>query len=165
MSRRVRAALAALMFGTLAAAASAQEATIAFSGLKANAGEPVEITADQLEMAQQSNDALFTGNVLVRQGDIRLASATLRVVYADANRSQIDRMIAEGDVLLTSPTEAAEARQAVYTLGAGEIEMTGDVLLTQAGNVMSGEKLIVDIEAGAGRMEGRVKTILQPQGN
>jgi lipopolysaccharide export system protein LptA len=43
--------------------------------------------------------------------------------------------------------------------------MTGEVLLTQGGNVMSGQKLTVDLTAGTGRMDGRVKTILQPSGN
>ncbi|WP_420353073.1 hypothetical protein [Paenirhodobacter sp.] len=40
--------------------------------------------------------------------------------------------------------------------------MTGDVVLKQGPNVMSGQKLMVDLRSGTGRMDGRVRTILQP---
>ena len=39
--------------------------------------------------------------------------------------------------------------------------MTGDVILTQGPNALSGERLIVDLTSGTGRMEGRVRTIFQ----
>jgi len=47
----------------------------------------------------------------------------------------------------------------------GRLVMTGDVLLTQGASVMSGQKLDVDLKTGVGRMDGRVRTILQPGGN
>ena len=42
--------------------------------------------------------------------------------------------------------------------------ITGDVLLTQGDNVMSGQKLTVDLKTGMGHMDGRVRTVLQPEG-
>lgn len=145
--------------------ALAQETGLAFEGLRAGAGDPVEITADQLEVAQSASTAEFTGNVLVIQGGLRLSSDRLTVEYVQGDNTKIDRLIAEGHVLLSTPAEAAEATRAVYVLTSQELEMTGNVVLTQAGNVMSGEKLVVNIADGTGRMDGRVRTILQPAGN
>ncbi len=68
-----------------------------------------------------------------------------------------------GGVTLTSPTEAAEGREAVYTVTSGEVVMTGDVLLTQGGSTIAGQKLIVDLDTGTGRMDGRVKTVIDPK--
>lgn len=147
------------------ATAHAQEASIAFEGLQAGAGEPVEITADQLEVTQSASTAEFTGHVLVIQGGLRLSSDTLTVEYVEGDKTRIDRLIAEGNVLLSTPAEAAQGARAVYLLTSQELEMTGDVVLTQGGNVMSGEKLLVDIAEGTGRMDGRVRTILQPAEN
>ena len=65
----------------------------------------------------------------------------------------------------TSPTEAAEAEEAVYDVKAGTVVMTGNVLLTQGDNVMSGNKLNVDLSTGAGTMDGRVRTLLKPAGS
>jgi len=53
----------------------------------------------------------------------------------------------------------------VYSVGAAEIVMTGDVVLTQGANALAGEELTVDLETGKGRMTGRVKTIFQTGGN
>lgn len=148
-----------------AGAVTAQETGLAFAGLRAGAGDPVEITADQLEVAQSASTAEFTGNVLVIQGGLRLSSDKLTVEYVQGDKTKIDRLVAEGNVLLSTPAEAAESTRAVYALTSQQLEMTGDVVLTQAGNVMSGETLIVNIADGTGRMDGRVRTILQPAGN
>ena len=40
--------------------------------------------------------------------------------------------------------------------------MTGDVLLTQGANALSSERLRIDLNAGTGALEGRVRTIFVP---
>jgi lipopolysaccharide export system protein LptA len=40
--------------------------------------------------------------------------------------------------------------------------MEGDVLLTQGQNALSSERLSIDLNAGTGRLEGRVQTIFVP---
>lgn len=154
---------AMLAFGPCAL--RAQETTLAFAGLQAGVGQPVEINSDQLEVSQTAATAQFTGNVTVRQGDLRLSADELIVEYAKGDKTKIDRMIATGHVLLSTPTEAAEAQQGIYSLATATLELSGSVLLTQGGSTISGNKLTVDLKSGTGRMDGRVKTILQPGGN
>lgn len=149
-------------------AAFAQGASVAFGGLKHDASQPVEITADELTVDQATGSAVFVGNVVAGQGEMRLSAARVQVHYATENgqaTGRIDRLVATGSVTLVNGAEAAEAAQAVYTVSAGEIVMTGDVILTQGINALSGEKLTVDLNTGSGRMEGRVKTIFQTGGN
>ncbi len=158
---RISAAFPVLvMLGLLVGAAQAQQ--VAFGGLRTDVTAPVEVTADSLAVNQTDGTATFTGNVLIVQGPMRLSAALVRVEYGNADRSRISRLHASGGVTLVSQAEAAEAREAVYDVAAGTVEMTGDVLLTQAENVLSGQRLTVDLRTGTGQMDGRVRTILQP---
>lgn len=142
-------------------AAVSQETNVAFGGLRHDSSLPVEVTADQLRIEQGNGTALFTGNVLVAQGVLKLTSQTLRVEYFKTDSSRIERIVAGGGVTIVSGQEAAaESRDAVYEVASGALTMTGDVLLTQGPNALSGERLFVDLNAGTGQMQGRVKTIL-----
>jgi lipopolysaccharide export system protein LptA len=149
----------------LSGPAVAQGTEIAFGGMKADTSAPVQVTADALSVDQTDGTAVFTGNVVVVQGDLKLTAAELHVEYASGADQKIERMRATGGVTLVNGTEAAEAREAVYEVADGSVVMSGDVVLTQGSNAMSGQKLTVDLETGTGRMDGRVTTILQPKKN
>jgi lipopolysaccharide export system protein LptA len=143
----------------------AQGTEIAFGGLKADTSQPVQVTADGLSVDQTDGNAVFTGNVVVTQGALKLTAAELHVEYATGADQKIERMHATGGVTLVNGTEAAQAQEAVYEVAAESVIMRGDVVLTQGKNAMSGQTLTVDLTTGKGRMEGRVTTILQPKKN
>ncbi|MEP5759824.1 MAG: LptA/OstA family protein [Litoreibacter sp.] len=152
------------LLAVLPVAAISQGANIAFGDTKIDPDAPVEITADELSVDQSNGSAIFAGNVVAGQGELRLSAGNVRVQYVIENgdpTSRIDKLYATGGVTLVNGPEAAEAREAVYSVDAGEIEMTGDVVLTQGQSALSGEKLIVDLNAGTGRIVGRVRTIFQ----
>lgn len=148
-------------------AAAPRGAQVPFGDFEHDASLPVEITSDALALDQAARTAIFTGAVKVGQGALRLAADRLEVRYLeDANapngQGGIERMLASGNVTLSNGTEAAEARTASYVVATGVVEMDGDVLLTQGGNALSGQKMHVDLNAGAATMEGRVQTIIIP---
>ncbi len=168
MNLFLRPALGLMLAICATTALLAQGATVAFGGLKHDASLPVEITADELTVDQQSGEAVFIGNVVAGQGEMRLSAARVQVQYAVVNgqpTGDIDTLVASGGVTLVNGGEAAEAANATYAVRAAEIVMTGDVILTQGVNALSGEKLTVDLNTGQGRMSGRVKTIFQTGGN
>lgn len=149
-------------------AASAQNANVAFGVAAHDKSLPVEITADELTVDQGTGSAVFLGNVVAGQGEMRLSAGRVQVQYAVEDGTAtgtIERLLASGGVTLVNGAEQAEARDAVYAVGTAEIVMTGDVILTQGPNALSGEKLIVDLTSGTGRMEGRVRTIFRTDGN
>ncbi|MDT8857700.1 lipopolysaccharide transport periplasmic protein LptA [Paracoccaceae bacterium Fryx2] len=163
MSHPFRTLLLTCALGLMPLGAAAQGADVAFGGLKQDTSLPVEIEADQLSINQADGTAVFTGNVLVGQGTMRLSAASVRVEYSQGGTG-IDRLLASGGVTLANATEAAESREAVYTIASGEVVMTGDVLLTQGSSALSGQKLVIDLKVGTGTMEGRVQTVFQPGG-
>jgi lipopolysaccharide export system protein LptA len=141
--------------------AHAQGTALGFGGLRQNPDAPVEVTSDRFEVNQADGVAIFTGNVVVVQGELRLGAGAVRVEYGDGG-SGIRRLHASGGVTLATSAEAAESREAVYTLASGELEMSGDVLVTQGAATIAGDRLVADLRAGTGRIEGRVKTVFRP---
>lgn len=160
---RIQSCLSVLALVLSGLAAQAQQ--VAFGGIRADISAPVEITSDTLSVNQADGSATFSGNVVIGQGDMRLQAQNVRVEYAQGDRTRIQKLHASGGVTLASVAEAAEAQEAVYEVTSGTIVLSGNVLLTQGANVMSGQKLTVDLSSGTGQMDGRVRTILQPGGN
>ncbi len=165
MSLSRLAALVVSAILALTAPALGQGAQVAFGGIKGDPTLPVEVTSDSFAVNQTDGAATFTGNVVIAQGDMRLSATEVRVEYARDNRTKIERLLATGGVTLVSGTDAAEAGEADYSISSGLVVMRGNVLLTQGVNAISGQVLTVDLATGTGRMEGRVKTVLQPGGN
>lgn len=156
----------ALAAGVLAlgGVAAAQEARIAFGDLAQDTTLPVEVTAETFAVNNADGTAVFSGNVVVTQGEMKLSAAEVRVAY-NQDQTAIDQLIASGGVTIVNLADAAEAREAVYTIDTGLIVLTGDVLLTQGPSAMAGQKLTVNLKDGTGVMEGRVTTTFVPGGN
>ncbi|NGM47001.1 lipopolysaccharide transport periplasmic protein LptA [Rhodobacter sp. SGA-6-6] len=160
---RTSLALAALL-AALSGPLSAQEAKVAFGGLAQDTSLPVEVQADMLSVNNADGTAVFEGNVLVGQGEMRLAAARVQVEYGRDGKS-IARLHATGGVTIANLADAAEAKEALYTIDTGVIVLTGDVLLTQGSSALSGQKLTIHLKDGTGVMEGRVSTVFVPGGN
>lgn len=141
-------------------AAYAQGANVAFGTFKADPTLPVEVTADTLDVNQADGSAVFNGNVLVGQGEMRLSANKVLVIY-NQEAGGIQRLVATGDVILVNGPDAAEAERAEYTIDSGVIVMTGNVLLTQGQNALTADRMTVNLTDGTANMTGRVKTILK----
>lgn len=138
----------------------AQGAQVAFGKVKQDTSLPVEVAADNLAVSQSDGTAIFTGNVLIGQGEMRLSAPKVLVVYHEES-NRILRLEATGGVTLVSGPDAAEAASADYNIDSGVILMQGNVLLMQGKNALTAERMTVDTKAGTAQMDGRVKTILQ----
>lgn len=145
-------------------AAWAQSGQIAFGNMQETAGLPVEVTADLLDVNQNDGTAIFTGNVMIGQGEMRLSAPRVRVIYKE-DQDGIERLQASGGVTLVSGQDAAEADNADYNLETGKIALNGNVLLLQGENAVSAQAMTVDTRSGTANMSGRVKTVLQQDGN
>jgi lipopolysaccharide export system protein LptA len=149
---------------TLAAASAGAQQKIAFGELNQDTTQPVQVTADQLAVNNADGTAVFSGNVIVVQGEMKLAAAEVKVTYG-TEQNDIESLVASGGVTVTNLGDAAEAQEAVYTIDSGVIVLSGDVLLTQGGSAMAGQKLTINLKDGTGVMEGRVTTTFQPGGD
>ena len=156
-------------------------------GLTANSGQPVRIESTSLEVRDKSRMATFTGNVKVTQGDSTVQCKVLVVFYEDntapapatksgpaiaspgGGKQQIKRMEAKGDVIITQKDQTATGENGLFDVKANTLTLTGNVVLTQGGNVLNGEKMVVNMTTGVTRVEssnkGPVRGLLIPGQN
>ena len=148
-----RASLAAVFLLVLGLGAGPLQAQV---GKGYDTSLPIEITADALEVQQEEQIAVFTGNVDAVQGELNLRADKLIVYYrANAEESNAIRLIEVfGNVFLSSPTEIAQGEKGVYNLDEDTIELTGGVVLTRGESVIRGERLDMDLISGRSRVSG-----------
>ena len=148
----------------MANVAASQGANVAFGALQQSTDLPVEVTADNLSVDQETGTAVFTDNVVIAQGEMRLSAAKVLVVYKTAAEG-IERLEASGGVTLVSGEDAAESEAANYDIDNGSIVMTGNVLLVQGPSVLSADQMTVQLREGTARMSGNIRTVLQTGDN
>ncbi|MDE0850073.1 lipopolysaccharide transport periplasmic protein LptA [Yoonia sp.] len=151
------------LFALLLAAPLAAQTNIDLGGITTNPNAPVEVAADSLSVDQETGTAIFEGNVVIGQGDLRIGASRAQVVY-DGATGNIASFEASGGVTFATATEAAEAQNANYDLINGKLVLTGDVILTQGPSALSADRMTIDVKTGNAQMEGRVRTVFQ-QGN
>lgn len=134
----------------------------AFGSGNVDSDAPVEVESDELKVNEADGTAEFIGNVVIVQGDMRLAAPRVLVIY-DTAGERISQMQATGGVTLVSGDDAAEAERADYDIDSGQVVMQGDVLVVQGESTLSGQRMVVNLESGDAQMEGRVRTILNPR--
>jgi len=153
---------ASLIAISLAAPAFAQQLT--FGGVEQDPNAPIEVASESLDVNQNTGSAVFTGDVVVTQGLMRLSAQRIEVFYTEGG-GEIDTMKATGGVTLINGDEAAEANQADYSVQTGQVLMTGNVLVTQGPSAVSADRMTVDIETGKAQLDGRVRTLLKQSTN
>lgn len=153
---------ATLLFASHGAAFA--QTNVALGGIAVDTSAAIEVTADSLSVDQDTGTAIFIGNVIISQGDLRLTAGRVEVVYG-AENSEIARLIASEGVTFVTADEAAEAQLADYDITTGLLTLTGEVLLTQGASAISAGRMIINVADGTATMDGRVRTVLQQGGN
>ncbi|MBY4894297.1 lipopolysaccharide transport periplasmic protein LptA [Rhodobacteraceae bacterium N5(2021)] len=152
--------LALLGFVLLLTQPAAAQVDIGFGGVAFDDRQPVEVTADGLTLDQTTGEAIFTGNVIVVQGDLRMAAGAVRIVYGTQGNQDVSEVIATGGVLVTRGADAAEGGSARYDVASALLTLSGNVLVTQGPTAISGDSMVVNMRAGNGSVDGRVRTVL-----
>jgi lipopolysaccharide export system protein LptA len=171
--------LAMVTCGEAGAQSAAQGVPNAMQGFSQNRDQPIQIEAASLEMRDKKKEATFSGNVKVVQGDTTMTSKMLVVFYESASAlgagnakaaaktappmqsaspgpggsSQIRRLEARGNVVVTQKDQVVTGQTAVFDTKTNLITMLGGVVLTHCKNVMRGDRLLVDMTTGVSRVE------------
>lgn len=150
--------------------------------------EPVSVEADHLEVFDKEKRAVYSGNVVVVQGESTMKSGRMVVFYANegqdaanpqgaqnaapalGNGNSLRRLETYDGTTIISKDQIAVGNQGVYDKESNRMVLTGNVALTQNGNVTKGEKLVYDLNTGVAVVEaapnaGRVKSLLIPNSN
>lgn len=120
---------------------------------------PIDIVADDLEVRQDQNIAIFRGMVEAKQGQLVLKAETLTVYYKGKSQTgedtpPIGRIDAAGNVEMSSPNEKAQGSWAIYDVERQIITLGGNVSLQQNDSVLLGDRLELDLSTGVTRFAG-----------
>lgn len=137
--------------------------SLLLGGFDPDSDAPVEMTADKLTISEADGSAQFEGNVIIGQGDIRIAANLVIVTYSETG--EIDKLSASGGVMVTTSDESAESDFVEYSLKNRTLSMRGNVFFSQGKILMSAKSLQIDLDTGAATVEGQVKTILSTGSN
>lgn len=142
-----------------------------FGGLADTSGEQVNVTADSLEVDEAESAAIFTGNVVVTQGTMRLEAPRLHAVYGDGGPSDLENFTASGGrVFMEFDDQTVEGDQAYYDFALRVLTFTGSVEVVNDGGTVNAERLVIDTRAGTSSFSsgegggGRVTSTFTPGG-
>ena len=156
-----------------------------------NSKAPVSIEADKLVYYDKEQKAVYSGNVVIIQGDTKLTCSTMTIYMekspaasssqpakpADASglpgstgeSSRVRHLDCNGPVTVLSKTQTATADNGAYDKPQNKVWLIGHVTLSDGGNVTKGDKLTYDLTSGqatvdTGGASGRVKGQFLPGG-
>ena len=107
--------------------AQAQVSGQAFEGFRGNSKDPVQIEADQLEVIDEKAQAIFKGNVKVRQGSSLITTSRLTVSYlkgGNGGQSDIKQLDMTGGLIVTSNDNTVTADKGTYHVQSENIVLT-----------------------------------------
>ncbi|WP_404400749.1 LptA/OstA family protein [Pelagibacterium halotolerans] len=123
--------------------------------LAEDAGDTVEITADDLQITEDANSALFTGNVRIVQGGMEMTAGQVDVLYGEGGPSDLVKFTASGGrVHMVTEDQTIDGDQAVYDFANRILVFTGNVIVVNASGRITSEELIIDTRAGTSSFAG-----------
>lgn len=122
---------------------------------------PISFGADAGEYV--GNTVTLRGRAELIQGDNRLRADSV----SGLSQTGESRIEANGNVYFVTPEQTIRGDKAVYTTGDDMIVVTGDVILTQGQNVLTGSRLTYNVRTETARIEaggqGRIRGVFYPQ--
>ncbi len=180
------AAIAAVLLCSSGARAAAEkpsgqsDSTAIFPGTSSK--EPISIDADKLVYYDKEHKAVYSGNVVVIQGDTKMTCSAMSVFLehapnpgapgpskeaasqsangqsgptADAGVKHLD---AAGPVTVVSKTQVATGDSGSYDKAEGKVRLIGHVTLSDGQNVTKGDKLTYDLKSGQATVDTTAKS-------
>jgi lipopolysaccharide export system protein LptA len=150
----------AVLLGTLLVAAT----SVAAQTMRPeNRNQPIEINADRLEVQQEKQIAVFSGNVDATQGDFKMKADQLRVFYREQQQAspppQRPTATRSGQApARTQPLPPRPAQpQSESGLGGSiqRIEANGSVFLSSPSETASGDRGVYDVDKQTFRLDGQ----------
>lgn len=117
---------------------------------------PIDFDAARIEVRDKENQALLSGDVKIRQGNMTLDADTVKIFYARPARGNpsVRRLDAQGNVRLVSPSERATGRYGIYDVIEKQVTLIGDVVLNQGESQLRGQRLAIDLDSGRSTLDG-----------
>lgn len=145
--------------------------------------EPILVRSRVLEFRYDEQRITYKGDVVVTQGDVTLKSDLLTVTYEEpvpekatasatatkaASRQRLKEIVAEGNVEITTGNRRATGKKAVFDEAGRTVVLSGNAVLQENGNQVTGERVTVFLDEKRSVVEGgggerRAEMLLIPE--
>ena len=148
--------------------------------LPSDSSQPIRIQANSATLDDKRNTAVYTGDVVITQGTLRLTGA--RVTLTTNANGELNTMITQGRPATyqqtpeaNKPPVKARAETIEYHADRETIVLIRNAFLEQSGNTFQGEHVSYDIQrqvvdagnsssgANGGGGSGRIEIVIQPR--
>ncbi len=150
----------------------------------ADRDDPIDIRSQSLEFSFEDKRIRYRDNVVATQGDVELTCNLLTVIYEDqaqqagqkstASQSRsaatpatsdqrLKEIIAEGNVKVVTENGYATGKKLVFNDSKRTVVLSGDALLHEGSNQVSGDRVTVYLDERRSVVEGRARMQLIPQ--
>lgn len=142
-----------------------------------DSSQPIHIQANAATLDDNQNLAVYTGNVIITQGSMRLTGS--RVTLTMDNNGEVQKLVSQGSPATFRQTPAggkqvdARALTIEYHADTERVVLIENAFLEQAGNTFQGQRVNYDIQrqvVDAGRATGgdgpsaeRIEIVIQPR--
>lgn len=139
---------------------------------------PIQIASDRMVADQKNRTVVFEGHVTAQQGTMTITAEKLTVYGAEKAKGagaasghvtgeQIERIEAEGHVVISEGDRVATARKAVLDNRQQKIVLMGDPVLVQGQDKVQGEVITLYLQDRTSIVEGRagrpVQAVFHPK--
>lgn len=130
------------------------------SALTTDKDQAIEIEADAAELDEQKNVTVYTGNVIVVQGSIRMTGDKMTVYYTDDSDLESVIMVGNPATYKQLPDDSdvydeAQAKRMEYYSPKNLIVLIDDAVVKQEGLRFSGNRIEYDTENSRIKAKGR----------
>lgn len=122
-----------------------------------NTDAPIDVDAKAIDVLDANGKAIWSGDVRITQGDMKLNADTVTVFYSrskSGGNPTIERLDAQNNVKLVTPSETATGRYGIYDVAQKTITLVGGVTLSHGESVLHGARLAIDLETGRSKLDG-----------
>ncbi|MGB7417549.1 MAG: LptA/OstA family protein [Erythrobacter sp.] len=116
---------------------------------------PVSFDAGSINLDDRQNRVVLTGGVVVNQAGLTVRSNRMLANYTDDGSLDVQRITANGGVVVARGNERASGDVAIYDFGRRVITMAGNVELRRGSDRLSGGRLVIDLDSGISTVDGR----------
>lgn len=118
-----------------------------------------EVTSDTMDANLEKNEALFKGNVEVKDPTFRM-TANEMTVYFHENTNGIERIFAKGNVRIDQKNKKAEAQEANYFVKEARIVLTGNPKVHEEGKTLQGKIITFYRNTQKTEVEGKTTLVI-----
>lgn len=151
-------------------------ATLTGSDLRLTSPDQVVTAKERMEYYPDARQAKAIGNAKVVRAEDTLSANVITATFRDGNApsnntaatGNLDRIDAEGNVVIVTPTETLRGNRGVYRAATNTAEITGNVKIERGPNIIEGQRAEVNLTTNISKMfggengTGRVRGVFFP---